>query len=80
MATTPTPLSAKLFGGILLRLRKKAKLTHKTLAEKAGCSPSYISRLEQGQRNPSIDKVIKLSHALDRPAWKLLQETERKIK
>ena len=74
-----TPISATLFGGILRRLRKDAKLTHEQLAEKAECHPTYISLVERGKRNPSLDMVLKLSRALEYPAWKLVRETELEL-
>lgn len=74
-----TPISATFFGGIIRRLRKDAELTHEELAEMADCHPTYLSLLERGKRNPSLDMVIRLSRALDSPAWKLVQETEREV-
>ena len=74
-----TPTSAALFGGILRRLRRDAKLTHEQLAERAECHPTYISLVERGKRNPSLDMVLRLSQALGSPAWKLIRETERKL-
>lgn len=74
-----TPLSAKLFGGIVQRLRLKAKLTQETMAEKVECHPTYIGLVERGKRNPSLDMVIRFCHALDCPAWKLIRETEREL-
>ena len=74
-----TPISATFFGGIVRRLRKNAKLTHEQLAEKAECHPTYISLVERGKRNPSLDMVLRLSRALKCPAWKLVRETEQEL-
>ena len=74
-----TPISATLFGGIVRRLRKNAKLTHEQLAERAECHPTYISLVERGKRNPSLDMVLRLSRALEYPAWKLVRETEHEL-
>lgn len=74
-----TPISASLFGDIVRRLRKDAKLTHEQLAEKAECHPTYISLVERGKRNPSLDMVLRLSRALEYPAWKLVRETEQEL-
>ena len=74
-----TPISAALFGGILRRLRKDADLTHEQLAEKAECHPTYISLVERGKRNPSLDMVLRLSRALECPAWELVRETEAEL-
>ena len=74
-----TPISATFFGGIVRRLRRDAKLTHEQLAEKAECHPTYISLVERGKRNPSLDMVLRLSRALECPAWKLVRETEQEL-
>ena len=52
--------------GILLKQRRLAnQLDQKTLAKKAGTSPSQISRIERGTISPSIDTLEKLLNAMD---------------
>lgn len=53
-----------------------ARMSQETLAAQAGCHPTYISLVERGLRNPSLDTMIRLAGALHCPAWKLVQETE----
>jgi transcriptional regulator with XRE-family HTH domain len=45
--------------------RQQRGLTLKQLAEKAGCTQSYISQLEKGLTMPSLSMVGRLSAALD---------------
>lgn len=45
--------------------REYKKLTQEDLAEKVGISQAYISKLERGTGNPTIDQVIILSEALE---------------
>jgi predicted ATPase len=45
------------FGEMLRHLRKRAGLTQSDLAAAAGCSVSYISALETGQRRPDAGMV-----------------------
>jgi predicted ATPase/transcriptional regulator with XRE-family HTH domain len=45
------------FGEVLRHLRKRAGLTQGDLAAAAGCSVSYISALETGQRRPDAGMV-----------------------
>lgn len=45
--------------------REYKNLTQKDLAEKAGVSQVYISKLERGMANPSIDRIIILSEVLE---------------
>ena len=51
--------------GIFLRQRRLAnQLDQKTLAEKAGTSPSQISRIERGAISPSVETLEKLLRAM----------------
>jgi transcriptional regulator with XRE-family HTH domain len=55
--------------------RKQRGLTLRQLAEKAGCTQSYISQLEKGLTMPSLSMVGRLSAALDVKVVDLLSET-----
>lgn len=46
------------------RVRAAAQLTQEQVAERAGISQQYISGLERGTRNPSIETVHILAVAL----------------
>ena len=52
---------AKRFG----ELRKRENLTLEKLAQKAGCTKSYISQLEKGTTTPSVSMLGRLAHALN---------------
>ena len=54
----------KLFGMRMKELRTIRKLSQEQLAEKAGISPKYMSRIEMGQQFPSINVITKLANAL----------------
>jgi len=54
----------KLVGRNAARLRKAAGLTQEQLAERSGFSQQYISRLEQGRRNPTVVTLYELAEAL----------------
>ena len=47
------------FGKLLKELRKKKKLTLNHLAELSGLSPSYLSRIERGERSISNVRLFK---------------------
>ena len=53
------------FSEQLRRTRKEKKLTVEQLANKVGCSKSYISQLENDVAKPSVTMLGKLSKALD---------------
>ena len=48
----------------LKRLRERKGLTQEELAEKAGLSRGYVSRLEIGRHDPPLSLVRKLAKAL----------------
>lgn len=49
----------------VIELRIKSKLTQKQLAEKINDKQSNIARLENGNVNPSIDKLIQIANGLN---------------
>ncbi len=55
-------------------LRKKKKYTLAQLAQKVGCSKSYISQLEKGKNVPSVSMLGRLAGALDSQVSELLSE------
>ena len=48
------------FGSLLKALREQAGLSQQALAERVNYSPSYICRLERGDRLPNIDIIRRL--------------------
>ena len=55
--------------GKAVRLIRTAKgVTQKGLANTAACSANYLSMVERGERQPSIDFVEQVSAALEVPA------------
>ena len=48
----------------LFQLRNKAGITQAGLAEKTNLSVDSISRIERGERAPSLESIGKLSNAL----------------
>jgi transcriptional regulator with XRE-family HTH domain len=47
------------------RRRLELGLTQKQLADKMGCTHPYISQVENGESNPSLDVVERFARALD---------------
>jgi len=54
----------KKFGAHLFQLRKQSGMTQATLAAKTELSVDLISRIERGERAPSLESIEKLSNAL----------------
>lgn len=61
----------KLIGERIQELRKSLKLSQEQIAEKADISPNYLSRIECGKENPTLDMLIKLSKALGVEMWEM---------
>jgi len=56
-----------LLGGNIRTYRKAAKLTQEQMAEKAELDPKYISEVECGAVNISMDSLVRISKALKIP-------------
>jgi len=54
----------QVFGGVLRELRKRSGKTQETVALDAGLDRTYISMLERGLRQPTLETVLALSLAL----------------
>ena len=60
------------FGRNVRQARKDKGWTQEQLAFEAGVKRAYLSEVENGQRNVSLDVVEKLAKALEIPANSLL--------
>lgn len=54
----------KLVGRNAARLRREAGLTQEQLAERCGLSQQYLSKLEQGKRNPTVVTLYEIAQGL----------------
>jgi transcriptional regulator with XRE-family HTH domain len=54
----------RLLGTRIKALRKLRKLSQEDLAERAAISPQYVSNIERGKENPTLDLLFKLADAL----------------
>ena len=55
----------RLFAARLKARRKELKLTQQAVFEKTGIAISYISNLEKGEVNPSLEIMASLARALE---------------
>lgn len=51
----------------LKKCRELKGMTQSALAERAGISPSYLSQLEKGKRDPKLTMLTQLANALGVP-------------
>lgn len=61
----------ELIGRRIQELRKRSGLSQEKVAEKADINPHYLSRIECGKENPTLDMLIKLSTALEVEMWEI---------
>lgn len=61
----------ELIGKRIQELRKARGLSQEKIAEKADISSTYLSRIECGRENPTLDMLIKLSNALEIEMWEM---------
>jgi len=55
----------QLFGGVLRTWRTRRGFTQHELAQRADMQRSYISEVERGERNTSLQSIKKLADALN---------------
>lgn len=68
------------FGSIIKNRREELGLSLKQIEEQTGISPSYINRIEKGQRKaPSYRIIEQLAKALDLPVSKLTNIAEAPV-
>ena len=53
------------FGKAIRRRRRELDFSQEELAERADLHRTYISDIERGERNPSLENIEKLAKALD---------------
>lgn len=57
-----------------MTLRKAAMLSQEALADKCGFARSYMSRIERGKANPSLDAIETLAGGLKVPVRGLFED------
>jgi transcriptional regulator with XRE-family HTH domain len=67
------------FGKEVARLRKLLGISQEELAFRAEVHRTYISQLERGLKSPTLSVILKLSHAMNASAGKLVAVVERQL-
>ena len=63
---------SKLIGGNIRKYRIQRDVSQEHLALDSGIHPAYISKLERGEKCPTIDTLYRLARALGIPVYKLI--------
>jgi transcriptional regulator with XRE-family HTH domain len=66
-------------GNRISEIRKIKKITQEGLAEKADLTVSYISKIETGMKNPTINVVEKIAQALGVAIYQLFISLELEL-
>lgn len=64
------------FGERLRELRQERGLSQEGFAHHVGLDRTYVSGLERGRRNPTLDVIVKLAEALEVQPAALLERRE----
>ncbi|WP_243261431.1 helix-turn-helix domain-containing protein [Sulfitobacter dubius] len=64
---------------VLRRHRRAQQLSQEELAYRAGRSMRYISLLESGRHQPTLDTLNRISGALEFPLSQLISEAEEVV-
>lgn len=70
------PSISAAFGAVVRARRKALGLSQESLAERATVHPTYVSRIEGGNKNPSLGVAARLAEALELSLWMLIREAE----
>jgi transcriptional regulator with XRE-family HTH domain len=67
------------FGQRLREARKELDWTQEQLADESGMHPTYVGDAERGERNVSLDGILRLARALGVRPGALLDGLEERI-
>lgn len=65
----------EVFGEVLRGYRNRSGFSQEGLAEAAGLDRSFISMLERGERQPTLETLFSLARALDVAPSLLIEKT-----
>lgn len=68
-----------IFGKVIAEARIREGMTQEQLAEAIGSTNVYISLLENGQRQPSLNAMILIAHSLRMPPEKLMEQVSCRL-
>ena len=69
--------AAKLFGERLKARRQELGLTQAQLFEQTGITSPYISAIERGKANPTLDMIVKLAEAVGLEASDMIRRDDQ---
>jgi transcriptional regulator with XRE-family HTH domain len=70
-------LKAELVGNIIREYREKAGKSQEVVSGLAGLDRTHYSKIERGERMPTIATLFKIAHALQIPPHEIIKTIER---
>jgi two-component system, response regulator len=67
------------FGTVVKSRRSRLGISQEVLAERAGLHRTYVSDVERGERNISLENIVKLARALEISVSQLLSSKDRRF-
>lgn len=71
--------AGQIFGEVLRETRKESRKTQEELALDCGLDRTYISLLERGERQPTLQTILTLSQNLGVSAATMVAQTESRL-
>lgn len=71
--------SEEIFGQVLKSIRKKQKMSQEKLAFQSNLDRTYISMLERGIHQPTLNSLLSIAKALNMKASELVELVEKEI-
>jgi len=73
------PVLALAFGETVRALREGLDVPQEAMALEVGMDRSYYGRVERGEKQPSLDTVFRLAHALEITPAELVEKTAKRV-
>lgn len=72
-------MDPKLVGNVIRQLRLNRGMSQEVLSGLAGLDRTHYSKIERGQRLPTLESLWKIAHALNIPPHQIIMELEQQI-
>lgn len=68
--------SSEILGQRIRMYRKKNHMSQEKLAELSGLHPTYVGQMERGEKNPTIESLLKICKAMHLPIAVLVEKLD----